>query len=221
MAVVHHTTLRPTKPELLARWLPTRPWYRGGPAPEPTTVGGFRLDDPAGEVGIEFIVLTEESGPEPAVHLVPLTYRGAPLDGADDDAALVGTLEHGVLGKRWVYDGSHDPVLVSRLLALIEGRTEAQDQNTTGTPDRDVSREYSGTAAPLPGAADVLAPGTVTDDGEGTVVALGPDLALHLHRDPREPLPEGTIGHVEGSWRGADGSRERGVFATIRRGGAS
>ncbi|MEU3600674.1 1,4-alpha-glucan branching protein [Streptomyces sp. NPDC006798] len=215
MAVVHHTTLKPTKPELLAGWLPTRPWYRGGPAPEPVTVGGFRLDDPAGEVGIEFIVLTEDSGPEPALHLVPLTYRGAPLDGAAGDA-LVGTLEHGVLGKRWVYDGCHDPVLVSRLLALVEGRAEAQDQNTTGTPDRDISREYTGTVA-LPGAAV-----RVTDDASGTVIALGPDLALHLHRNPREPLPGGVIGRVEGSWRSRpDGSRERGVFATIRRGGAS
>jgi len=37
---------------------------------------------------------------------VPLTYRGAPLDGAED--ALVGTTEHGVLGRRWVYDGTRE-----------------------------------------------------------------------------------------------------------------
>jgi hypothetical protein len=48
MSLIHHTTLKPTKLELLAEWLPTRPWYRGGAGqPSLTKVGGFRLDDPA------------------------------------------------------------------------------------------------------------------------------------------------------------------------------
>jgi hypothetical protein len=50
--------------------------------------------------------------------------RGAPLDGADQ--ALIGTSEHGVLGRRWVYDGTHDPVLVAQLLALLQGHAEPQ-----------------------------------------------------------------------------------------------
>ena len=99
MAVIHRTTLKPTKLELLTSWLPSRPWYRGG-AGEPTLTkaGGFRLDDPQGEVGIEFMVVTDSSGPQPVAYLVPLTYRGAPLDGAEH--AVVGTMEHGVLGQR-------------------------------------------------------------------------------------------------------------------------
>ena len=32
MAVIHRTTLKPTKLELLTSWLPSRPWYRGAPA---------------------------------------------------------------------------------------------------------------------------------------------------------------------------------------------
>ncbi|MFD9357157.1 hypothetical protein [Streptomyces sp. NPDC060031] len=52
--------------------------------------------------------------------------------------ALVGTMEHGVLGRRWACDGCHDPVLVAQLLALVEGRVHAQDRNTSDTPDREV-----------------------------------------------------------------------------------
>ncbi|MFE0422029.1 1,4-alpha-glucan branching protein [Streptomyces sp. NPDC058953] len=217
MAVVHHTTLKPTKAELLTSWLPGRPWYRGTGTPEPVAVGGFRLDDPAGEVGIEFIVLTDGSGPDPEVYLVPLTYRGAPLDGAEH--ALVGTLEHGVLGRRWVYDGCHDPVLVAQLLALVEGRAAAQDRNTTATPDRDVTRSYSGNGT-LAEAAAVA----VTDDQEGTVLTLGREAALRLHRNPPpvpgDPasLPEGAIGEVSGSWALPDGVRARGLFAVLYRG---
>jgi len=33
MAVLHRTTVKPAKRELLADWLPTRPWYSGGSEP--------------------------------------------------------------------------------------------------------------------------------------------------------------------------------------------
>ena len=52
MAVIHRTTLEPTKLELLTTWLPSRPWYDGGAeGPQLARAGGFRLDDPEGEVG--------------------------------------------------------------------------------------------------------------------------------------------------------------------------
>ena len=45
MAIIHHTTMTPTKLELLAPWLPTQPWYPGtGSEPELGKAGGFRLD---------------------------------------------------------------------------------------------------------------------------------------------------------------------------------
>ncbi len=148
MAVIHRTTLEPTKLELLAAWLPSRPWYHGAPeGPRLARAGGFRLDDPRGEVGIEFLVATDASGSAPAAYLVPLTYRGAPLDGAD--AALVGTTEHGVLGRRWVYDACHDPVAVAELAALVEGRAEPQAQSASDTPDREVTRALAG-EGPVP-----------------------------------------------------------------------
>ncbi|MER6714808.1 MULTISPECIES: 1,4-alpha-glucan branching protein [unclassified Streptomyces] len=214
MAVIHRTTLKPTKLELLTSWLPSRPWYRGGPAgPTLAKAGGFRLDDPRGEVGIEFMVVTDTSGPHPTAYLLPLTYRGAPLDGAEH--ALVGTMEHGVLGRRWAYDGCHDPVLVAQLAALIEGRAQAQDQNTSDAPDREVTASFTGD---VPLSPDV----TVTDDREGTGLTTPHGTTLRLQRALRpapddRPLPaQGAIGHVSGSWQLPDGTRARGLFAVLQ-----
>ena len=62
MAIIHSTTLTPTKLELLTAWLPGQPWYADrGRAPELARAGGFRLDHPQGEVGIEFMVVTDGS----------------------------------------------------------------------------------------------------------------------------------------------------------------
>ena len=215
MAVIHRTTLSPSKLELLTSWLPSRPWYRGGAGePELVKAGGFRLDDPQGEVGIEFIVVTDTSGTHPTTYLVPLTYRGAPLEGAEH--ALVGTMEHGVLGRRWAYDGCHDPVLVARLPALIEGRIQAQDQNTSDTPDREVTCSYNGD-----GLASTDFAGVATDDHECTELLASHGVALRLHRvlhpaSGNTPvLPPEATGHVVGSWRLPDGTRARGLFVVL------
>lgn len=216
MAVIHHTTIKPTKLELLTSWLPSRPWYVGGAGePQLAKAGGFRLDDPEGEVGIEFLVVNDTSGAHPTGYLVPLTYRGAPLDGAEH--ALVGTMEHGVLGQRWAYDGCHDPVLVAQLLALVEGRVQAQDQNTSDTPDREVTRSYSGDGLASTGF-------TTVDDEEGTELRTPHGAVLRLQRvlrpasDEASLLPAGTTGHVAGSWQMPDGTRTRGLFAVVRSG---
>lgn len=220
MAVIHRTALKPSKLELLSSWLPSRPWYHGGSGePELAKAGGFRLDDPQGEVGIEFMVVTDASGPQLITYLLPLSYRGAPLDGAEH--ALVGTMEHGVLGQRWAYDGCHDPVLAAQLLALIEGRVEAQDQNISDVPDRDVTGSYTGEGSI---STDFTANAAATDDQEGTVLAGPHGTILRLSRVlkpvPDGPLlpPRGAIGHVTGSWRTPDGARARGVFAVLHPG---
>ena len=113
MALLHRAELHPTKLELLAAWLPGCDWYQG-PAGEVVRVAGYRFDDPEGEVGIETILVRAGTGP---VHQVPLTYRGAPLDGGD--GWLVGTTDHSVLGRRWVYDACGDPVYVAALASAI------------------------------------------------------------------------------------------------------
>jgi hypothetical protein len=109
MAIVHRAELKPSKLELLAAWLPRCAWFaESGPIER---VSAFRFDDPAGDVGIETFIVG--SGPER--YHVPLTYRSAPLA----DGGLVGTLDHSVLGPRWVYDGPSDPVYVSTVRDVI------------------------------------------------------------------------------------------------------
>jgi hypothetical protein len=226
MAVIHHTTVKPTKLELLTSWLPSRPWYRGGAhEPKLAKAGGFRLDDPEGEVGIEFMVVTDTCGPHPVTYLVPLTYRGAPLDGAEH--ALVGTMEHGVLGRRWVYDGCHDPVAVAQLLALVEGRAEAQAQSVSDTPDREVTRSYTSEGplcTDLPTAATDDEEGTELPASQGTGLPAPRAATLRLHRTLRPapdgtPLvPQGAIGHVAGPWHLPDGTRTETLFAVLHPG---
>lgn len=112
MAVIHQATLIPNKLELLQTWLPSRSWFNGSGSVE--RVASFRLDDPAGQVGVEFILVRMGDA---TVLQVPLTYRSAPRTGAE--SSLVGTMEHSVLGSRWVYDGCTDPVAMSALANVI------------------------------------------------------------------------------------------------------
>lgn len=146
------------------------------------------------------------SGAEEASYLVPMTYRGAPLQGADE--ALIGTTEHGVLGKRWVYDGGHDPVLVGELAALIDGRAKAQAQSVSDQEDRDVRVAYEG--SPF-GAAGI---GAVTDTESGTGIRLTSGATLRLVR----ALAPGGDGHVSGVWQRADASQVRGHSVTVHPG---
>jgi hypothetical protein len=123
MALLHRADLRPTKLELLADWLPRRPWYRGPAGAAVTRVAACRFDDPAGAVGIEMILVQAGDGP---THHAPLTYRGAPLEGGDE--WLLGTAEHSVLGRRWVYDACGDPVYAAALAAAVLGGTGQSEE---------------------------------------------------------------------------------------------
>jgi maltokinase-like protein len=218
MAIIHRTTLTPTKLEHLTSWLPTRPWYAGtGNAPALSRNGGFRLDDPQGRVGIEFLVATDDSGERPVSYHVPLTYRGAPLEGAED--ALIGTSEHGVLGTRWIYDGTHDPVLVAELLALLQGRAEPQAQSLTDTPDPSVVVRFTGTGLVTAPAATSVADGPgdtrITVDTGASGAARQPIVRVTRVLRPDGTSPAGAAGHVTAGWRSPDGAEIRGVFASL------
>ncbi|HET9421595.1 MAG TPA: hypothetical protein VFO49_10685 [Nocardioides sp.] len=119
MAIIHpKSTISPTKLELLTDWLPTRVWAGSGAV---EMVASFRFDDPDGEVGIEsFVVRCGEL----LLH-VPLTYRGAPLAGADEH--LVTTMQHTELGERWVYDAVGDPVAVACFARAVRGEQAQAD----------------------------------------------------------------------------------------------
>ncbi|WP_335937115.1 maltokinase N-terminal cap-like domain-containing protein [Streptomyces sp. PTD5-9] len=217
MAFIHRTTLTPTKLELLTTWLPTQPWYLGKGRPELERAGGFRLDDPEGEVGIEFMAVTDASGDRPVTYQVPFSYRGAPMAGADE--ALIGTTEHGVLGTRWVYDGTRDPVLVAQLFALVLGEAEPQMQSTSHTPDPSVTVVSADSFG-----ASAITSTTVSDDPDGTYLLVetaadGGPLAIRVNRvlrPGREADEEAAaLGHVTAGWPLPDGTAARAVFAVV------
>ncbi len=208
MAVIHQTTLAPSKLELLSAWLPAQSWYQGQ-VPDLARCGGFRLDDPAGDVGLEFMLVSDASGDVPVTYNVPLTYRGAPL--ADADRALIGTTEHGVLGRRWVYDGTRDPVLATQLVALLNGAAEPQAQNVSHTPDSSVTVHLDG--------ADIVPAAPVFS---GTDLAAGSGLTVRILRalhpaDADSCAPTGASGCVTAGWRGPDGTDVRGPLFTVLR----
>ena len=138
MAEIHTTaTLTPTKLELVEGWMGRQRWYAAkGQQPRLRRLATWRLDDPEGEVGVETLVVADEAGPEAVVYQVPLTYRGEPLGSADH--ALVGTLEHSVLGRRWVYDAPHDPVYATQLLELVQGRVRAASSSVSDAVEESV-----------------------------------------------------------------------------------
>ncbi|HEX8626824.1 MAG TPA: hypothetical protein VF755_01475 [Catenuloplanes sp.] len=206
MAIVYPAELRPTKLELLAGWLPGRPWYRAAGAADIRRVAAYRFDDPAGEVGIETLLVRAGAGP---LLQVPLTYRGAPLDGADN--WLVGTTEHSVLGRRWVYDACGDPVYATVLAhTIFTGARQAQEfveiDGSRHRRETTVSVRGSGTPASNVPAVNAVVrvddndPTAMVTDSVGLLVARVLD-------DPGGPGSSGWTGDPEaltltGTWPG-------------------
>lgn len=173
MALMHQTTMSPSKLELLAAWLPSQTWFAGDPSAL-VSLGGFRLDDPAGEVGLEGILLT--AGDE-TVYYVPLSYRGAPLEGGED--FLVGTSEHGVLGTRWISDAAGDPVYRAVLASTIAtGGSQAEEfvQDASGNRvSRQPAVRVQGTGRPGDEAPELAA---ATVEQLGPLTRVADDLAV-------------------------------------------
>lgn len=221
MATIHQVTLSPGKDELLAGWIGEQRWYAAkGSRPRLRRLDSWRLDDPAGEVGIETLVYRDETGPAPVTYQVPLTYRGAPLEGAEH--ALVGEAEHPVLGHRWIYDGPHDPVYVTQLLALLRGRVTAQHGSLSDTPQPDVvgAPHPAWPENPVVRESRVLrgeqsnTSVIVTTDERPVIVKVfrtlapgeNPDITLQgALAASHSPFVPASVGHVAGSWRRADG----------------
>jgi len=170
MAIVYpNATLTPSKRELMDGWLPSRAWFDGNTGRKP--VGSFRFDDPAGEVGMEGFLLGAEGE---STLFLPLTYRGAELEGAD--AYLVGRTDHSELGPRWVYDGCGDPVFARSLAhAILTGATGVEHEFDLGDgpESRPTNAQVRGS-----GSADTDVPEIDTvsahDLGPQTIVNAGP-----------------------------------------------
>lgn len=174
MAVLYDAELRPSKLELIESWLPIQEWYDGPTPPGLERVASYRFDDPEGEVGIETHLVRAADG---RVYQVPLTYRGAPLDGAEQ--WLAGTMEHSVLGKRWVYDAVGDPVYRSIVTSVIGSGGKEADQFV---------RTDDG-LTPIPNTAHVFGHGP--SGGSGSVEVL---------RRPTSGAPVPAGARLDGRW---------------------
>ncbi len=99
--------------------MPAQRWYPAkGRGVALRRLGEIEMTDPAGEADIEVQVIGLDSGDRLDVVQVPLTFRNAPLAGAEH--ALVGTTGTDRSGTRWVYDAPHDPAYVTALLASLD-----------------------------------------------------------------------------------------------------
>lgn len=177
MALIHtDAELTPGKLDLVAAWLPAQTWGASG---EVTRLATYRFDDPAGEVGMEtFVVAVDE-----AVLQVPMTYRGAPLEGG----RLVGEMEHSVLGHRYAYDATTDPVYLDTVRqVVVDGGHEAE----WVLPDGTVIPRLR-TSAAVTGAA--------TDPSAATA-------RVDVVRRPFEASDTSAdaVGTLTGTWQGQD-----------------
>ncbi|MGH3358562.1 MAG: CG0192-related protein [Nocardioidaceae bacterium] len=214
MAIIYRADIRPNKLELLEAWLPTQPWYAGSAGTSLERVGAYRFDDPAGEVGVETMLVRAGAGP---VLQVPLSYRGDPLPGAE--AWLITTMEHSVLGTRWVYDACADPVYVSALAAtILAGGTQAGEYvqvDGGGSEPRPTSVEVVGSGSPgsaVPSVDRVEDLSCTTDDAITVCTASGVELEVRRIVDPSAEIAgEHTL---TGTWAGQD---EPVLLATAQR----
>lgn len=199
MALIYAgTILTPPKLELVAQWLPSRPWAAGRDVTAVEQIGTYRFDDPGGKVGIDTMLLRTVDG---RLLQVPATYREAPVDGAEDN--LIGTMHHSVLGMRWIYDGCADPVWVSAMArAILTGGGEAalDVESSDGSHEMRTAATNvrgSGSAAEAP-TFDAV---SYADDASGTTISAGA-LRIVLRRALDEPFSADGGQTLAGTWPG-------------------
>lgn len=202
--------MTPSKLELLQAWLPGEDWFdefaagAGIDASSLSLAGAYRFDDPAGEVGVESFLL--RAG-EHTVH-VPLTYRAAPLEGV----TAAGTMQHSVLGERWVYPGWLDPVYAETLRFTIssagkqaELMIQSDGQLTRREPDTFVrgsgAADGGQNVTDGPNAGVSASRTTSTDDGVNVVIRDGGTelLVLRVVGSVPDVASRGTL---IGTWPG-------------------
>lgn len=217
-------TLTPHFRDFVPTWLARQPWYQATVTPTLSPIGYLRLEDPAGQVGIETHVLTDGS----AIYQLPMTYRDAPLPAAA--AHLIVQAEHSVLGPRWIYDAVADPVYRAELLHLVHTNGIAnQSSRRAGSPfhargHRLTHLDLTATATPLNPDTAATVPidpddtaATVTVDLAKTAAAVTIDVDRIL--TPGEPtVTPDLAGYVVGTWHphGADRPAVTGRLAAIR-----
>ncbi|MET0928850.1 MAG: hypothetical protein ABWX74_05000 [Aeromicrobium sp.] len=197
MALLHAAEIRPTKIEMIREWAPTQPWFVGDDLGL-EIIGAYRFDDPDDEVGIETMLVRSGDGP---ILQVPVTYRGAPLAGADE--WLITTMEHSVLGRRWVYDACGDPVYAAAIATTILG----------GGTEAPVEREADGVRTPVEPTVRATGSGSATEvdtvglvdvrDADGATIVITSVAEVEVLRVVGEAWAMGGD-TLTGKWAGQD-----------------
>jgi hypothetical protein len=173
MSIIYEAQLTPSKLDAAREWIVRQDWFDGD-APSLERVAALRWEDPAGEVGVETLILVDSNG---SFFAAPFTYRGAEFPAA----TLVTTMDHSVLGDRWVYEGPSDPVFLACALDAVrtgeaQSELEVHDGETVTKGEHTVDAEVV---------------------GEGTDAA---DVVVNYTLDPAVDAEAG----VRGTWAGQD-----------------
>ncbi len=202
VALLYRAEITPSKVEIVSAWAPLQSWSGGLDLGTISPAGAYRFDDPEGEVGIETLLVRSADG---QVAQVPLTYRGAALVGAE--TALITTMQHSVLGERWVYDGCGDPAFGQALAtAILTGGSQAELEVVTdgGTERREATTKVTGNGRPGSAVAPVNAV-TYRNVGTTTIITSG-NLELSVPRvidvSAEASIPQGPV--LVGTWPGQD-----------------
>lgn len=201
MAIIHRAQLTPDKQEIITSWLARQPWSGVAAGDSIELVGSFRFDDPDEQIGIETHIVRRADG---RILQVPLTYRGAPLEGAEDH--LAAEMEHSVLGHRWVYDATGDPVYATVLAGTILRGQAGADQflDADGTlvplPNTVIVHGFGDPQAPAPVITTVRPAVEDTPDGGAVAIVTTDGASLAVYLTPRPAT--GEDGQLTGRWDG-------------------
>lgn len=204
MAILHRAELTPSKQDVVTAWLVRQSWSGIAAGEAIEMIGAYRFDDPDDQVGIEIHLVRRSDG---TVLQVPLTYRGEELAGAEEH--LAAEMEHSVLGHRWVYDGTGDPVYAAALArTIVRGQSGAdQFRDVEGTlvplPSTVVVHGFGDHSTPAPTITTAV-PATVEVPRMGQVTMITTDgPALALYRTPHVASGhDGHVGQLTGRWDG-------------------
>ncbi|MDJ0338028.1 hypothetical protein [Cryobacterium sp. PH31-O1] len=204
MALIYDAALQPSKSEIITNWAPNQPWFQGDGAATAVFVASFRFDDPADAVGVETHLVRFGAGP---LLQIALTYRGAPLVGGE--AWLIGTMTHSILGNRWIYDATGDPVYLATVAAAALTGGQQADQFLYGanalTPLA-LTATVRGSGATSLIVPEVSAPIVTANEGRTTVATMGTlsVTVLRVLSDAVHEAQAGQVATLSGIWAGQD-----------------
>ena len=186
MAQIYNAELSPSKNQVLATVL-------GTDEADIEKLTSYRFDDPADQIGMEVHIVRTPDG---SVLQVPLVYRPEPLEDAEEDE-LITTMEHSVLGTRYVYLGMSDPVFAEALdVTISEERSGAEQFLVDGDTQTPITE----------GLADVIGTGEIEleeeEDDENLIGVL--ELFAELDLEGLSEEEANQPGQLIGTWEGQD-----------------